>query len=141
VSQTDVAPTQRVVFVAEHWPHAPVAWQAGVAPPQSTSAAQARHVCVGALQVGVAPLQLALVRQATQVPAGTLHTGVAPPQADVFVAEHAPQAPVGWHAGAPGPHSASTAHVRHACVVPSQMGVPPPQSAAATQPTHVPVDV
>lgn len=33
VSQAGVVPPQRAAFVAEHWPHAPVERQAGVAPP------------------------------------------------------------------------------------------------------------
>ena len=110
-------------------------------PEQSASAAHARHTCVATLHVGVVPAQLALVRQATHAPVGTSQAGVAPPHAALFVAEHAPHEPVGWQAGALAPHSASTGHVRHVCVVPSHTGVPPAQSAAATQPTHVPVDV
>jgi len=31
--QTAVVPPQAVVLVAEHWPQAPLPWQAGVAPP------------------------------------------------------------------------------------------------------------
>jgi hypothetical protein len=33
VKQTGVAPEQAVALVAEHWPHAPEGWHAGVAPP------------------------------------------------------------------------------------------------------------
>jgi hypothetical protein len=54
--------------VAEHWPHAPLAWQAGVAPPHSPSPAQARHAWVAVLQTGVVPEQVALETQGTQVP-------------------------------------------------------------------------
>jgi hypothetical protein len=43
-SHVDVVPTQRRVFVVEHWPQAPVGSHAGVAPPQSVSAAQPWHV-------------------------------------------------------------------------------------------------
>jgi hypothetical protein len=43
VSQTAVVPVHCEVLVAEHWPHAPDAWQAGVAPPQSLSPPQARQ--------------------------------------------------------------------------------------------------
>ena len=56
--------------MAEHWPHAPPGWQAGVAPPHSLSPAHARHVCVAVLQTGVVPLHWALVRHGTQVAVG-----------------------------------------------------------------------
>jgi hypothetical protein len=56
--------------VAEHWPQAPLAWQAGVAPPQSASPAQARQLCVVVLQIGVVPPQSASARQRTHAPAG-----------------------------------------------------------------------
>ena len=54
--------------MAEHWPHAPEGWQAGVAPPHSESPAQARQVWVAVLQTGVAPPQFAFEVQGTQVP-------------------------------------------------------------------------
>jgi hypothetical protein len=68
VWQSGVVPVQAVVFVAEHWAHAPDAWQAGVAPPHSASLAQARHAWVAVLQTGVVPAQVALETQGTQVP-------------------------------------------------------------------------
>jgi hypothetical protein len=43
------------VLVAEHWPQAPVGWQAGAEPPHSLSPAQARQVCVVVLHTGVVP--------------------------------------------------------------------------------------
>jgi hypothetical protein len=43
VSHSGVVPVHDVRFVAEHAPHAPPGWQAGVAPPHSPSATQARH--------------------------------------------------------------------------------------------------
>jgi hypothetical protein len=58
-----------------------------------------------------------------------------------FDAEQAPHEPEGWQAGEPKPHSPSRVHARHVCVVPSQKGIPPAQSADATHPTHVPVVV
>jgi hypothetical protein len=58
------------VFVAEHWPHAPEDWQAGVAPPQSLSLPQAWHTCVAPLHTGVVPEQSALATQRTQLPDG-----------------------------------------------------------------------
>jgi hypothetical protein len=69
-SQAGVEPEQAAALVAEHWPQAPDAWQAGVAPPQSESPTQARHVCVAPSHAGVVPLQSALAVQATHVPVG-----------------------------------------------------------------------
>jgi hypothetical protein len=51
-------------------------------------------------------------------------------------AEHWPQAPEGWQAGAAPPHSPSPAQPRHSLVAPSQTGVLPVQSALDRQPTH-----
>ena len=83
-----------MAFVVEHWPQAPLGWQAGAEPPHWESVEQPAQVCVALLQMGVVPLQSALAVQRTQVPAAVLHTGVAPVQAVAFVAEHCPQAPV-----------------------------------------------
>jgi hypothetical protein len=63
-----VAPVQWVEFVAEHWPHAPPDWQAGVAPPHSASPAHARQVWNAGSQTGAAPPQSASARQGTHVP-------------------------------------------------------------------------
>ena len=93
--QVGVAPMHSVLLPAEQMPHAPEGWQAGVAPPQSASAAQARHVCVPRLQTGVAPAQSALPMQRTQVPVAASQTGVSPPQRDALAAEHWPHAPDG----------------------------------------------
>jgi hypothetical protein len=82
------------VLVAEHWPQAPDDRQAGDAPPQSTSPAQARHACVVVLQTGVVPEHCAFEVQGTHVPVAVKQAGVAPVQAVVFVAEHCPQAPL-----------------------------------------------
>jgi hypothetical protein len=57
-----------MALVAEHWPQAPLAWQAGVAPPHSPSPPQARQRCVPPSQTGVVPEQSALATQRTQVP-------------------------------------------------------------------------
>ena len=65
---------------AEHCPQAPLGSQAGVAPPHSLSAPQARHVRKAGSQMGVAPPQSALARQPTHVFVLVLHTGVAPEQ-------------------------------------------------------------
>jgi len=100
VLQTAVVPVHAVAFVGEHWPHAPVPSHAGVVPPQSTSAAQARHVCVVVLHTGVVPAHCALLTHEAQVPLAVLHTGVEPVHWVLFVAEHTPHAPEGSHAGA-----------------------------------------
>jgi hypothetical protein len=93
VKQTGVAPLHALALVAEHWPHAPDAWQAGVAPPHSPSPAQARQVCVPVLQTGAVPPHWAFDTHGTHVPVGVLQAGVAPLQALAFVAEHCPHAP------------------------------------------------
>ena len=67
-SQAGVAPLQALRFVLEHCPQTPDAWQAGVAPPQSPSPAQARQTCRLVSQIGVPPLHCALLTQETQVP-------------------------------------------------------------------------
>jgi hypothetical protein len=66
--QSGVPPVQRSELVAEHWPHVPAGWQAGVAPPHSLSPLQDRQVCVAGSQTGVAPAQSELTRHGTQVP-------------------------------------------------------------------------
>jgi hypothetical protein len=141
VKQAGVAPVQAVALVAEHWPQAPLVWQAGVAPPQSVSAPQARHVWVVVLQTGVVPPHWAFDVQGTQVPVAVKQTGVAPEQAVALVAEHWPQAPPGWQAGVAPPHSPSPAQARQAWVVVLQTGVAPEQVAFETQGTQVPVVV
>jgi hypothetical protein len=84
-----VPPVQRAALVAEHWPHAPPGWHAGVAPlPHSLSPPHARHVCVATLHTGVAPPQSLSARQVTHDPAGVKHTGVVPAQRDTLPAEH-----------------------------------------------------
>ena len=65
-----MAPVQAALFDSEHWPQAPEVWQAGVEPPHSPSAAQARQLCVVVLQIGVLPPHWALLRQGTQVEVG-----------------------------------------------------------------------
>jgi hypothetical protein len=55
-SQIGVAPVQEAPLVAEHWPQAPLDWQAGVAPPHWASLVQAVHSWVVESQTGfVAP--------------------------------------------------------------------------------------
>jgi hypothetical protein len=101
------------VLPSEHWPQAPEGWQAGVAPEQSASPAQARHACVVVLQTGDVPPQFAFEVQGTQVAVETLQAGVAPVQAVLLVAEHWPQAPDVWHAGVAPVQSKSPPHARH----------------------------
>ena len=68
VSHAGVAPVQAVALVAEHWPQAPLAWQAGVAPPHSASPAQARQTWATVLHTGVVPPHWAFEVQGTQMP-------------------------------------------------------------------------
>ena len=93
VKQAGVAPEQALAFVAEHCPHAPDDWHAGVAPPHSLSPPQARQVWVVVLQIGTVPPHCAFDTQGTHVPDVVKQTGVAPEQALAFVAEHWPHAP------------------------------------------------
>jgi hypothetical protein len=112
----------------------------GVAPPHSPSAVQLRHVWVAPSQTGVAPEQSAAATHVTHVPLGLSQSGVVPVHAAVFVAEHAPHEPEGWHAGVAPPQSPSPTQPRHACVVPSHTGdVAVVHAAPERQPTHVPV--
>jgi hypothetical protein len=94
VLQTGVAPLQRLALLAEQTPQAPPGWQAGSAPPHSSSPAQPRQACVEESHTGTLVLpQSASTRQATQVPDATSQIGVAPVQAVALVPEHWPQAP------------------------------------------------
>ena len=61
-------PLHWLAFVAEHCPHAPDGWQAGVEPPHWLSFAQAWQLWVAPLQMGVVPEQSAFAVQRTQVP-------------------------------------------------------------------------
>jgi hypothetical protein len=131
-----------VALVAEHWPQAPVDWQAGVAPPQSVSPAHARHRWVVVLQTGVVPPHSAFVLQLAHKPTATLQTGIIPEHFVLLVAEQTPHAPVGWQAGvAPPPQSVSPVQARQVWVVVLQTGVVPPHSALETHGTHVPLVV
>jgi hypothetical protein len=136
-----LVPVQRVAFVAEHWPHAPEVWQAGVAPPHSPSPAQARQVCAATLQTGVTPPHSAFELQFTQVPLATLQAGIDPVHFVLFVAEQTPHAPDGWQAGVAPLQSPSPPQPRQVWLDGSQIGVVPPQSAFARQATQVPEPV
>jgi hypothetical protein len=141
MSHRGVAPVHWVLFVAEHCVHAPLAWQAGVVPPHSPSPAQARHACVVVSHTGFMPPQLTLLVQDTQVPPPISQAGVGLTHAVALLAEHWPQAPDAWHAGAEAfniVHSPSAPQARQVWLVPSQTGVVPPHSAPETQLTHVP---
>ena len=140
-SQAGVMPVQRVTFVVEQRPHEPLAWQAGVAPPQSESAPQARQVCVPPSHVGFAPPQSALMTHWTQVAVAGLHTGVAPVHSVVFVGEHAPHEPFISQAGVAPVHSVSLWQPRQVCVVVLQAGAAPLQVALDTQATQTPAAV
>jgi hypothetical protein len=154
-----VAPVQAVALVVEHCPHAPVDWQAGVAPPHSLSPLQARQVrkagshtgvvppqsaperhptqvLLAVRQTGVAPEHWLLSRHCTQVAVLVSQTGVDPPQRPMLVAEQAPQAPDAWHAGALAGQSASVPQAWQAWVPALHTGVVPPQFALVRQATH-----
>jgi hypothetical protein len=88
VSQTGLEPLQRVAFVAEQAPHAPLGSQAGMAPPHCALVAQPTQTWVPRLHTGVRPPQSALDPHPTQRPAATLQIGVALPQCVALVAEH-----------------------------------------------------
>ena len=126
---------------SEHWPHAPVGWQAGAAPPHSLSPAQARQVCVAVLHTGVVPLHCAFDTHGTQVAVATSQAGVAPLQRVLFVAEQMPHAPLDWHAGVAPPQSLSPPQARQVCVAALQIGVVPPHCAFDTHGTQTPFAV
>ena len=100
-SQIGTVPVHEVALVAEHWPQAPLASQAGVAPVHSLSPAQARQAWVAGSHVGVVPPQFALERQATQTRGDAVvrQYGVAPEQS-ALLAQPSTTIGVG---GAPGP--------------------------------------
>jgi hypothetical protein len=60
------------------------------------------------------------------VPPAVSHSGVGPWHAVAFVAEHAPHAPLGWHAVVAPPQSASPVHARQVFVLVSHTGFVPP---------------
>ena len=59
---------QALALLAEHWPQAPDASQAGVAPPHSPSLAQARQTWLVVLQTGVVVPHCAFEVHGTHVP-------------------------------------------------------------------------
>jgi hypothetical protein len=138
-SQTAVGSAQAVAFDVEHWPHAPLGWQAGAALPHWASAAQPWQVCAVGSQTGAIAPHWALVLQLSQMPRVVLHVEVGPVQAPLFVAEQTPQAPFGSQAGVAPPHWASLAHPTHAWVARSHTGVAPRHWALLVHGTQRPV--
>jgi hypothetical protein len=133
-----VVPVQSAALAAEHWPHAPLGWQAGVAPPHSPSPEQPRQAWNVASHLGAGDGQSPSARHETQVPADVRQSGFAPEHWPVLPAEHWPHAPLGWQAGVAPPHSPSPAHARQTCAATLHTGVVPPHSAFELQLTHVP---
>jgi hypothetical protein len=127
-----------VALPSEHWPQAPEGWQAGVAPPQSTSPPQARQACVLVLHTGLVPPHWAFDVHGTQVPVATKQAGVAPVHLLALVAEQTPHDPLGWQAGVAPLQSLSPAQARQVWVVVLQTGVLPPHWAFETQATQLP---
>ena len=93
--QTGVAPVHADTFWAEHWPQAPLGWQAGVDPPQSPSLEHVRQVWVARSQAGVDPVQSEFATQVTQRPVPASQAGVAPLHWVLLEDEQTPQAPFG----------------------------------------------
>jgi hypothetical protein len=137
--QSGLLPVQRALLVTEHWPQAPLAWQAGVVPPHSPSPEQARQTWAATLQTGVVPPHSAFELQLTQVPLVRLHAGIDPVHLVLLLAEQTPQAPDGWQAGVAPPQSPSPPQARQLWLPWSQIGVAPEQSAFARQATQLPV--
>ena len=132
---------QALLLPSEHCPHAPDDWQAGVAPAQSLSPAQARQVCVIVLHTGATPPHCAFDVHGTQVPADTRQAGVLPVHLLALLAEQTPHAPDGWQAGVAPPQSLSPPHARQVCVDRLQTGVVPPHWAFDVQATQLPAEV
>ncbi|HEX4405119.1 MAG TPA: hypothetical protein VH560_09855 [Polyangia bacterium] len=98
----------------------------------------ARHMFVVVSQMGRVPEQSVLATHSTQALVAVSHTCCATAQAPGLPAPHGTHAPLAPHTGADTSHSLSSAQVRQACVVPSQTGVAPEQSADDTHATHTP---
>jgi hypothetical protein len=116
VSQSGVVPPHCAVLLAEHCPHAPETWQAGVE---------------GEGQARVAPEPLSPLQPA-HVADAVSQNGVVPEHCVEFVAEHCPQAPDARHAGVDGagqarvaPEPLSPLHPAHVAVAVLQSGVGP----------------
>lgn len=123
VSHTCCATAQAPGLPAAHGTHAPAAPQTGADTSHSVSTAHARQLCVVPSHTGVAPAQSADDTHATHTPSVASHSAVAPAHAIVFVAEHAPHAPLGSQAAVVPPHSPSASQPRHTCVTPSHTGL------------------
>jgi len=137
-SHTCDPPVHCVTLVAEHCPHAPEVWHAGVVPLQFVSLVQPTHTLL-ALQTGFVPLQSEPDRQPThwftlvsQRGAAALHC------ASAMHVTHAPKFVLATLSQTRPPvHSLFTAQARHAFDVASQMGFVPLQSVFERQPRHV----
>ena len=90
-----VVPMHAVALPAEHWPHAPPGWHAGVALPHSLSPAQPRQAWNAGSHTGVAPPQSLSAWHATHTPVGAWQMGSAPVQRVALPVEHWPHAPLG----------------------------------------------
>jgi hypothetical protein len=143
-SHLGVEPAQDESLVhATHAPcFMPLLAHAGVAgvPLHSELVVQGWQVCVEVWQTGFMPAQFAFVSQPTQVPEGVSQTLVDPVHWPPFVAEHWPHAPAfcvpaGWQAGVGAAQLASLVHCWQTLFL--QVGIVPPQSAAARHWTHV----
>jgi hypothetical protein len=128
-------------LVAEHCPHAPDGWHAGVVPLHSPSPAHARQVCAATLQTGVTPPHSVFELQLTQVPVVTLHAGIETEQRVVLVAEQTPQAPLGSQAGVAPLQSTSPPQARQVCVAALHTGVMPLHCTFDVHETQVPAGV
>ena len=136
-SQTCDPPVHCVTLPSEHCPHAPDAWQAGVAPPQSASLAHFPQIWLDP-HTGVVPPQSPAVRQPTQLLTVVSQRGVAPLQlASLAHVTHAPKFVLATLSQtSPPEHSALSAQARQAWLVESHTGFVPLQSVLAKHPRH-----
>ena len=134
-SHTCDPPVHWVTLLAEHCPHAPDAWQAGVVPPQFASLAHFWQIWLDP-HTGVVPPQSFPVRHPTQVLTVVSQRGVAPLHcASAAQVTHAPKLVLATLSQTrPPEHSALSAHARHAWLVASQTGFVPLQSVLARHP-------
>jgi hypothetical protein len=127
ISQSEVAPEQAAWFVCEHGAHVPLGWQASApaCPAHPLSSTHGTQVCVVASHAGVATAtQSAFDKHPTQTPVMLSQSAVSPVQSAVFVVEHWPHWPEGWHAGVPAcpVQPVSSLQPTHVFVVRSQVG-------------------
>jgi hypothetical protein len=124
VSHAGEAPPHWLKFVPEHWPQAPLDWQAGEVPPQLESLLQPVHASLVVSQTGLVPVHCVelLPEHCWQLPAFApvlMHAGFAP-------LSHPPLGP-------------SPLQGTHVFVAASHFGaVAVVQSESSRQPTHTP---